>query len=44
MNPGLPHAPGQQDLNPGHDELDGKDGAPGQTGENPGNGNEPKGE
>jgi len=31
-----PYAPGQQDPNPGHDDLDGKDGAPGQTGENPG--------
>ena len=28
-----PSAPGQQDPNPGHDDLDGKDGAPGQTGE-----------
>jgi hypothetical protein len=31
-----PDAPGQQDPNPGHDDLEGKDGAPGQTGENPG--------
>ena len=33
-----PYAPGQQDPNPGHDDPDGKDGAPGQTGENQGNG------
>lgn len=38
-----PYAPGQQDPNLGHDDPDGKDGAPGQTGENPRNGNEPKG-
>lgn len=36
-------APGQQPLNPGHDGIDGKEGAPGQTGINPGIGNEPKG-
>ena len=45
-----PDAPGQQPLNPGHDGVDGKEGAPGQTSENPGqidnpgNHNGPKGE
>jgi hypothetical protein len=39
-----PEAPGQQPLNPGHADPVGHDGAPGQTGDNPGIGNEPKGE
>ena len=37
-------APGQQEFNPGHDEFDGKEGAPGQTGANPGKSKEPVGE
>ncbi len=37
-------APGQQEFNPGHDGIDGKEGAPGQTDANPGHGKETVGE